>query len=142
MVRFLEHADSGHTGVSPPARTAHVQVIETDENRKNCLVELLVDLDKKSVVKKQRLPGKHSYIDSDYMKAVEAVCGADSRVQAELRSLDLPEEATVIIEPWAYAPDGMNDMSERVTMVRCPRSLSSNFQTLTEISISAGFTCA
>lgn len=118
MIRFLEQVDSGHTAVPRPARTAYVQVVHRDESRKNCLVELLVDLDKAKIVFKQRLPGKHSYIDSDYMQAVEAVCRADPRVQEEVRALDLPKEATVVIEAWAYAPDGMNDMSERVTMVR------------------------
>ncbi|RMJ21643.1 amine oxidase [Aspergillus sp. HF37] len=126
MVRFLEQVDSGQTAVFWPARTAHVQVIQTDKDRKNCLVELLVDLDKTQVVKKQYLPGKHSYIDSDYMQAVKAVCRADSRFQAEVRSLDLPEDATVIIEPWAYAPDGMNDMSQRVSMCWFYMRLSSN----------------
>lgn len=131
MVRFLEQIDSGHTGAVSPARTAHVQIIETDKSQKNCLVEILVDLDKKSITKMQRLPGKHSYIDSDYMKAVEAVCRADPRVQEELRTLDLPDEATVVIEAWAYAPDGMNDMTGRVTMVRSTALFT--FLTLTKL---------
>lgn len=77
----------------------------------------MVDLNAKSIKSKQELPGKHSYIDADYMRQVERACLADSRVQDEIRSLNLPEGATVVVEPWAYATDGMNDMNERVTMV-------------------------
>jgi primary-amine oxidase len=42
---------------------------------------------------------------------------ADPKVQAEIKTLDLPEGASVIIEPWAYATDGANDMSRRISMV-------------------------
>lgn len=83
----------------------------------NEMVELLIDLDAASVVKKEHLVGKHPYIDSAYMQAVEKACRADPRVQAEIEKLKLPSGATVVIEPWAYATDGMNDMSERTTMV-------------------------
>jgi primary-amine oxidase len=51
------------------------------------------------------------------MKAVEEACLADERVQAEIKTLNVPDGATVVVEPWAYATDGMNDMTDRVTMV-------------------------
>lgn len=51
------------------------------------------------------------------MKKVEQACLADADVQEEIRCLKLPEGATAVVEPWAYATDGMNDMSQRVTMV-------------------------
>ncbi|QSS63854.1 amine oxidase [Histoplasma capsulatum] len=50
------------------------------------------------------------------MKAVEASCLANDEVQATIRSLDLPAGSTVVVEPWAYATDGMNDMAQRITM--------------------------
>ena len=83
-------------------------------------VELIVDLDNDKVARKQHLKGKHSYIDANYMKAVEAACLANEAVQAEIDTLDLPVGATVVVEPWAYATDGMNDMTDRVTMVWLP----------------------
>ena len=51
------------------------------------------------------------------MKTVEKACMEDERVQAEIRNLELPPSASVIVEAWAYATDGMNDMSQRTTMV-------------------------
>ena len=84
---------------------------------KNQLFELIVDIDAAKVVTNQYLKGKHSYIDSDYMTQVEAACIADEQVQNEISKLDLPPEAKVVVEAWAYATDGMNDMSERTTMV-------------------------
>jgi primary-amine oxidase len=50
------------------------------------------------------------------MKQVETACLGDSRVQDEVKKLQLPDGATVIVEPWTYATDGMNDMSSRITM--------------------------
>jgi primary-amine oxidase len=51
------------------------------------------------------------------MKEVEEACLRDPKVQAEIITLDLPEGASVIVEPWAYATDGSNDMSRRISMV-------------------------
>lgn len=116
MLPFLESEHRAQPQSSRPARTARVQVtIRGDAG--NEMVELLIDLDAASVVKKEHLVGKHPYIDSAYMQAVEKACRADARVQAEIEKLKLPSGTTVVIEPWAYATDGMNDMSERTTMV-------------------------
>lgn len=118
MMPFLESEHRGQQPVSRPARTARVQVTLPGDSGLNEMVELLVDLDAASVVKKEHLVGKHPYIDSAYMQAAEKACRADARVQAEIEKLKLPPGATVVIEPWAYATDGMNDMTERTTMVK------------------------
>jgi primary-amine oxidase len=76
-----------------------------------------VDIEKAEVVKKEFLEGKHSYIDAAYMQDVERACLADKRIKKEVEKLKLPEGATVVVEPWAYATDGMSDTSERTTMV-------------------------
>ena len=55
------------------------------------------------------------------MQTVEKACRADPRIDDEIRKLKLPSGATVVIEAWAYATDGMNDMNERTTMVRIYR---------------------
>ncbi|KAF2123231.1 copper amine oxidase [Lophiotrema nucula] len=78
--------------------------------------EIFVDVNERSIVFHDVLHGRHSHIDSAYMKKVEAACLQDEHVQAEIDSLHLPEGATVIVEPWTYATDGMNDMRERTTM--------------------------
>lgn len=116
IVRFLECEHNGLDTPERPPRVARVQVLLPNPGRDQ-LHELLVDLDQSKIVQRKHLEGKHSYIDSDYMQAVEAACRADERVQAEIKTLDLPPGATVVIEAWAYATDGMNDMSERTTMV-------------------------
>lgn len=100
-----------------PARTARVQIITPENDKTQALQELIVDLDKNIVVKKIPLKGKHSYIDPEFMQAVEKVCLADKQVQAEIAKLNLPVGSTVCVEPWAYATDGMNDMTQRVSMV-------------------------
>ncbi|KFG84721.1 hypothetical protein MANI_027263 [Metarhizium anisopliae] len=41
---------------------------------------------------------------------------ADPQVQDEIKKLDLPPGSTVRVEPWAYATDGMNDMTQRVSV--------------------------
>lgn len=121
MVAFLEKEHLGQIPVSHPLRIAHVQVIVRGESRPNELTELLVDLNRDAVIHQEVLMGKHSFIDAAYMKAVEEVCMADEMVQSEIKKLCLPEGATVVVEPWAYATDGLNDMSERTSMVSSMR---------------------
>ena len=53
------------------------------------------------------------------MGKVGRACLEDARVQEEIAALKLPEGATVVVEPWTYGTDGMNDMSKLVTMVLC-----------------------
>ena len=117
MIPFLELEHRGQHAGTRPARVARVQLVIRSDQGSNQLIELLVDLGQAAVINQQNMVGKHSYIDSAYMKAVERACIADERVKMEIRSLELPTGATVCVEPWAYATDGMNDMSERTTMV-------------------------
>ncbi|KAJ5312024.1 hypothetical protein PENANT_c022G05685 [Penicillium antarcticum] len=116
MVAFLAKEHLDETQTSHPPRAARVQVTIPSASKSYEFVELLVDLDSARLIKKDHLVGKHPYIDSSYMQAVEKACRADSRVQGEIQKLKLPEGASVVIEPWAYATDGMRDMAERTTM--------------------------
>lgn len=116
MMSFLEHERRGEAACKKPARTARVQVVLPGDSASR-FIELWVDLDQAAILGKQHLVGKHPYIDSDYMQAVEKACLADSRVQEQITLLQLPAGASVIVEAWAYATDGLNDMSRRTTMV-------------------------
>ena len=116
MVSFLDREHRGETTKKRPARIARVQVVIPGSTA-NKFVELWVDLDQACVLQKQELAGKHPYIDSDYMQAVEKVCIEDPNVQKHIANLQLPANASVIVEAWAYATDGLNDMSKRTTMV-------------------------
>lgn len=120
MIQYLEKEHRKQQTIGDiPTRCARVEVVVKGHNDANDLFELVVDLHNDKVLHKQHLKGKHSYIDADYMQSVEAACLANDEVQAEIRSLDLPAGSTVVVEPWAYATDGMNDMTKRVSMVCC-----------------------
>ncbi len=143
MIPFLDKESRNQPTGQAPDRSARVEVvIENEKNGKNELFELLVDLDHDRVSAKQHLKGKHSYIDSEYMKQVEKACLANAEVQQKIRTLNLPDGATVVVEPWAYATDGLNDMTERVTMVKhhscqyCPGAISDCFKVLVLSSLS------
>ncbi|OAA43693.1 Copper amine oxidase [Metarhizium rileyi] len=116
MVEYLDREHRKLPIGRAPTRCARVEVIAKSQDGKPELFELFVNLDEDKIMGQKRLDGKHSYIDSDYMKEVEQACLADKNVQEEILKLRLPEGSTAIVEPWAYATDGMNDMSERVTM--------------------------
>lgn len=126
MIQFLDKEHRKQPTGPAPARCARIEVVVKAYNGDNELFELLVDLDQEKVIAKQHQRGKHSYIDAAYVKQVEAACLANEEVQAEIRTLDLPPGASVVVEPWAYATDGMNDMSRRVTMVRTHSVITCN----------------
>ncbi|EHA23347.1 hypothetical protein ASPNIDRAFT_37354 [Aspergillus niger ATCC 1015] len=116
MVPFLEQVHNGESAPKRPARVARVQVVLPGDSSANQFIELLVDLEDSTILKKEHLIGKHPYIDSDYMKAAEKACMSDPKVQEEIAHLQLPDGATVVVESWAYATDGTKDMSQRTTM--------------------------
>ena len=118
MIAFLVQDNKKESLRNPPPRVARVQVVIRDEHKSNLLKELLVDIDENKVISQQSLPGKHSHIETEYMQEVEKVCMTDPRVREGIKKLNLPSEAIVCVEPWTYATDGTNDMSERITMVR------------------------
>ncbi|KAK7211727.1 hypothetical protein V2G26_018905 [Clonostachys chloroleuca] len=116
MIEYLEKEHRKQPRGKIPARNARAEVVIKGHNEQNELFELVVDLDTEQVASKKHHRGKHSYIDAEYMKAVEQACLANEEVQAEIRTLDLPAGSTVVVEPWAYATDGMNDMTTRISM--------------------------
>lgn len=124
LVQYLEAEHRGNQALSIPRRCARVEIIVKTIKGKSDLMDMIVDLGRGVVMSQTHLEGKHSYIDSGYMKEVEEACLADSEVQTQIRALDLPEGATVIVEPWAYATDGSNDMSKRISMVRTTIAMS------------------
>lgn len=125
MIIYLDHEygipQQDHA--TAPARCARVQAYV---DKKFC--EFKVDLGKKAIVSEEVLPGRHSHIDSDFMGKVGQACLEDAQVKEAVAALKLPEGATVVVEPWTYGTDGMNDMSKLVTMV-CPSyELASHWQ--------------
>jgi primary-amine oxidase len=116
-IRFLDSEHGGRHTDHAPTRCARVEVVIRLSGEENALFELLVDLDNNKTIAKQHQRGKHSYIDTTFMQQVEEACLANPEVQEQTRVLDLPEGSSVVVEPWAYATDGENDMSKRLSMV-------------------------
>lgn len=131
MLAFL---DAQADAAKVPARVARVQLIVKPDTTANTnsssngdnngdklprykLYELHVDLVSAAVVTSMHMKGRHSFIDGRYMRAAEKACSEDARVQAEIVKLEMPAGSTVVIEPWAYGTDGLNDMADRTTMV-------------------------
>ncbi|KAH6855386.1 copper amine oxidase [Chaetomium sp. MPI-CAGE-AT-0009] len=111
IIPFLDMEHEGKETPTPPPRLAKVQA-----HVDNRFFEFKVDLGRQSVISEEALEGRHSHIDPDYTRKAELACMADSRVKEQVAALNLPEGATVVVEPWTYGPDGMNDMSKRMTM--------------------------
>ena len=116
MVSYLEMEHRKQTPGHVPSRCARIEV-SVKGAVGNDLFELMVNLDLNRVMKKQHMKGKHSYIDAAYMKEVEAACLANEEVKEQIHALDLPTGSSVVVEPWAYATDGMNTMDQRISMV-------------------------
>ena len=117
MLPYLEAEKSSSPLPPPPARCALVQYYL---DAITSFWEGKLDLDAKNIISRENLVGRHSYTDALEMQGAEAACLADPRVQAELKAMELPEDAVVCIEPWTYAPDGIEDMTKRLIMVRFP----------------------
>lgn len=112
MVRFLDLEHGGTNALDPPARLARVQA-----HVGKVFKEYKMDLNKQAVQLEVELENRHSHIDGNYMREAEVACMADPRVKGQVAALKLPEGATVVVEPWTYGTDGLNDMSKRMTMV-------------------------
>ncbi|OLN88331.1 Copper amine oxidase 1-like protein 1 [Colletotrichum chlorophyti] len=121
MIAFLNSRCEGDDIVTRPPRQAKVQAYVA-----KTLHEAIVDLDKAVVASDTPLRGRHSYIDTDFMAQVAQACLADAEVQREIKALNLPDGASVVVEPWAYATDGMKDMKDRWTMAWFYMRLSEN----------------
>ncbi|KAI8189282.1 Copper amine oxidase 1 [Colletotrichum sp. SAR 10_75] len=121
MTAFLDGQQAGDKALAHPVRRARVQAYIG-----KTLHEVMVDLNAATIMSKAPLPGKHSFIDTEFMAQVAAACLADSGIQQEIETLKLPEGATVVVEPWAYATDGMKDMKDRWTMAWFYMRLSDN----------------
>jgi primary-amine oxidase len=117
MIPYLDSEHRGQSNDNKPTRCARVEVVVNLRGEKNALFELLIDLDKDSVIAKQHQHGKHSYIDTRFMQQVEAACLNNKDIQDQICVLELPEGSSVVVEPWSYATDGENDMSKRLSMV-------------------------
>jgi primary-amine oxidase len=120
MMLFLDAEHKGQPVGNKPTRLATVQVFLGTKRDSDHFYELKVNVDSGEIVHKEQLVGRHPHVDGNDMVKTEAACLNDARVQAAIKDLQLPDGAVVKIEPWTYATDGMNDMSQKITMVSRP----------------------
>lgn len=113
MIKYLDAEHEGKVPEQGPVRAAMVQFYAATPKD---FMQCKVDLNAGTIIDQQPLTGRHSYIDGEDMKKSEQACLADPRVQEAIKASDLPEGATVVVEPWTYATDGMFDPKERVAM--------------------------
>lgn len=83
MVSYLEQERMGQY-IEPLTRYSRVEVSIKKDPSGTQLFEHIVDLDKSSIVKKHHIKGKHSYIDTNFMKAIKEAYLADKKVQAKI----------------------------------------------------------
>ncbi|EXJ55847.1 primary-amine oxidase [Cladophialophora yegresii CBS 114405] len=116
MMVFLDAEHEGQPVGKRPARLATVQVFFGAKRDSEHFYELKVNVDSGEIVHKEQLAGRHPHVDGNDMVKTETACLNDPRVQAAIKDMQLPDGAVVKIEPWTYATDGMNDMSQKITM--------------------------
>ena len=117
---FLDAEHEGSPSATRPARIATVQAFLGAKRSSEHFYELKVNVQTGKIVHKQQLVGRHPHVDGNDMVRNEKACLGDPKVQAAIKAMQLPAGAVVKIEPWTYATDGMNDMSEKINMVGSP----------------------
>ncbi|KAK3337812.1 copper amine oxidase [Cercophora scortea] len=122
MVAYL---DSEH-GIDHRSSTTLRRISKVQAYVDKVLHEFSIDLDHQTVLSDEIHRGRHSHIDPDFMRRVELACMAHPCVRHEIELLRLPQGATVVVEPWTYGTDGMNEMSRLVTMCWFYMRLSSD----------------
>ncbi|KAJ2899929.1 putative copper amine oxidase 1 protein [Zalerion maritima] len=74
------------------------------------LHEAVVNLTQGRVEGNVRLgPNLHPNSDGEEILLVERACLEDLRVQAEIAKLELPDDAVIVLDPWIYGSDGVDD---------------------------------
>ncbi|KAF7190658.1 Copper amine oxidase 1 [Pseudocercospora fuligena] len=72
--------------------------------------EAVVNLSTQQVEYNLRLgPNMHAPGDGEEIFAMERIAVADEGVQAELAKLNLPEGTKIVVDPWIYGSDGIDD---------------------------------
>ncbi|OMP85109.1 Copper amine oxidase 1 [Diplodia seriata] len=106
VVPYLE---AEHSGAPRPniRRKAFVNYYIRNTNKYH---EAIVDLGAGSVERNVRLgPNVHANGDGDEIVAIEKTALEDAGVQAEIAKLQLPKGTVVVIDPWIYGSDGVDD---------------------------------
>ncbi|KAI7537519.1 putative copper amine oxidase [Hortaea werneckii] len=72
--------------------------------------EAVVNLTQQTIESNVRLgPNVHAPGDGEEIMAIERIALEDEGVQAEIAKLKLPEGSSIVVDPWIYGSDGIND---------------------------------
>ncbi|KAK3672150.1 hypothetical protein LTR78_007903 [Recurvomyces mirabilis] len=87
------------------------RVLSTYYLRKtNKFHEAIINLTQKTLERNVRLGANiHAPGDGEEIVAIERIALEDEGVQAELAKMQLPEGAQIVVDPWIYGADGIND---------------------------------
>lgn len=96
--------------------------------------EAIVNLTQQTLESNSRLgPHDHAPGDGDEIMAVERVALEDAGVQAEIAKLQLPSGTGIVIDPWIWGSDGVDDdkrMWQMFMYARDPQQPDSNHYAL------------
>ncbi|KAF2088583.1 hypothetical protein K490DRAFT_64632 [Saccharata proteae CBS 121410] len=107
--QVLPYLDAEHSG-SPLPRISRKAFINYYIRNTNKYHEAIVDLSTGNVDRNVLLGANvHANGDGEEILALEKIALEDERVQAEIAKLQLPEGTVVVIDPWIYGADGVND---------------------------------
>ncbi|OQO01168.1 hypothetical protein B0A48_13411 [Cryoendolithus antarcticus] len=105
-VPFLEAEAAGHSLPHIDRRVFVTYYLR----RTNQFHEAVVNLTQQVVEYNVRLGANmHAPGDGDEIFEIERVCLEDPGVQAEIAKLQLPEGSKIVIDPWIYGADGVED---------------------------------
>jgi len=105
----IPYLEAEHNGFAVPSidRKAMISYYIRKTNKFH---EAIVNISSQSVENNVRLGANmHAPGDGDEIMTLERVCLEDEGVQAELAKLKLPEGSVVVIDPWIYGSDGVDD---------------------------------
>ncbi|KAI6879660.1 putative copper amine oxidase [Hortaea werneckii] len=91
-------------------RESMSKAFSTIVRRTNKFHEAIVNLTQQKVESNVRLgPNVHAPGDGEEIMAIERIALEDEGVQAEIAKLKLPEGSSIVVDPWIYGSDGIND---------------------------------
>ncbi|KIW34028.1 uncharacterized protein PV07_00830 [Cladophialophora immunda] len=123
---LLPYLEAEHLHQPLPQRPRREAMVQFFSGSSENFYQVIIDLDRASIVSGKDLRGYHSYTDFEEQTRLEQLCLFDDRILKVIEKLALPEGAVINVEPWTYAPDGVEDAMQRLTMCYFYMSLSSN----------------
>ncbi|KAK6373511.1 hypothetical protein LTS17_008003 [Exophiala oligosperma] len=113
---LLPYLEAEHLRQTLPQRPCREAMVQFFSGTSEHFYEVVVDLERASIVSEKDLRGYHSYTDFEEQTCLEQSCLHDDRILKAIVKFDLPEGAVISVEPWTYAPDGVENATQRLTM--------------------------